>query len=119
MDFAAANVTTAVCARVGLWEGEGHGIEATDIGHVIHLVHNEFNGVRMRSRFWLGDIDNVTDPVQRASMIPPDLAPGLTKHTSEEMGILGTFLPALYARETAKGPKRRDAAPDVIPWSEG
>jgi len=52
-------------------------------------------------------------------MIPPDLAAGLTKHTSEEMGILGTFLPALYARETAKGPKRRDAAPDVVPWSEG
>jgi hypothetical protein len=73
----------------------------------------------MRSRFWLGDIDNVTDPVQRGNSIPEFLAPGLTKHTSEEMGILGTFLPTLYARETAKGPKRRDATPDVVPWSQG
>lgn len=71
----------------------------------------------MRSRFWLGDIDNVTSPVQRANSIPPDLAPGLTKHTAEEMSILGTFLPDLYKRETAKGPRRRDAGPEVVPWS--
>ncbi|TID24189.1 hypothetical protein E2P81_ATG02495 [Venturia nashicola] len=114
--FTAANVSTAVCARVGLWEGAEKGIQALDIGHVIHLVHNEFDGVRMRSRFWLGDMDAVKEPAQRATSIPPDLAPGLTKHTSEEMAILGTFLPDLYKREMAKGPKRRDAV-EVLPWS--
>lgn len=70
----------------------------------------------MRSRFWLGDIDGLTEPKQRANSIPPDLAPGLTKHTAEEMGILGTFLADLYKRENAKGPKRRDAV-EVVPWS--
>lgn len=65
----------------------------------------------------MGDIENITDPVQRANSIPPDLARGLVKHTSEEMAILGTFLEGLFRRENAKGPKRRDAGPVVLPWS--
>jgi hypothetical protein len=116
-DFKAANVSTAICARVALWEGAEHGTNGTDIGHVIHLVQDEFNGVRMRSRFWLGDFEGITDPEQRAQAVPPDMPPGLTRHTIEEMGILGTFLPGLYKSQTqGAGPKRRDEK-EVRPWS--
>jgi hypothetical protein len=118
-DFKAANVSTAVCARVALWEGEGHGIEGVDMGHVIHLVQNEFNGVRMRSRFWLGDFDGVKDPKVRSEMVPADMPAGLLRHTIEEMSILGTFLPGLYKSQTqGAGPRRRDEKPHLS-WSMG
>ncbi|KAF2427765.1 hypothetical protein EJ08DRAFT_662647 [Tothia fuscella] len=118
-DFAAANVSTAVCARVGLWEGKTGDIAGVDMGHVIHLVQNEFLGVRMRSRFWLGDFDGMTDPKQRAVMVPQDMPAGLVRHTIEEMSILSTFLPALYNSKTKSGgPKRRDEK-EHLPWSMG
>ena len=116
-EFKAANVSTAACARVGLWEGKGHGSDGVDIGHVIHLIHNEFNGVRMRSRFWLGDVEGMTDPVSREGVTPQYIPAGLARHTAEEMAILGTFLPDLYKRENAVGPKKRDAS-HVVPWSD-
>jgi hypothetical protein len=121
-DFKKNNISAAICGRVGLWEGKGKGIEATDIGHLVHLIHKECNecgnypheatdditGVRMRSRFWLGDFPGMTSPQQRAESLPTDLPKGLMQHATEEMAILAKILPDLYRRETqGAGPKRQ------------
>jgi hypothetical protein len=99
-DFKANNYSTAICGQVGLWIGPG--TTSLQIGHLIHLVRNEFNGVRMRSRFWLGDISLLPSASARAAVVPKKLVVGLTKHTTEEMAILGTFLPDLYRSEMEK-----------------
>jgi len=83
-EFKANNYSTAVCGTVSLWTGPG--ITGLQIGHLIHLVRNEFNGVRMRSRFWLGDINLLSalgPSAPRAAVVPKTLAVRLTKHTSE------------------------------------
>jgi hypothetical protein len=100
-DFKRAGYQTAVCARGADWNPETGAVLYN--AHLIHLVRNEFAGCRMRSRFWLGDVDGVTDPKQRAAMVPPPAAVGLTKHASEEMAILASKLPALYERYARKG----------------
>lgn len=100
-DFKRAGYQTAVCARGADWNPETGAVLYN--AHLIHLVRNEFAGCRMRSRFWLGDVDSVTDPKQRAAMVPPPAAVGLTKHASEEMAILASKLPALYERYARKG----------------
>ncbi|KAF1985332.1 hypothetical protein K402DRAFT_455291 [Aulographum hederae CBS 113979] len=108
-DLKAQNYSTVICGRVGLWTGPGY--TAIDIGHLIHLVRDEFMGIRMRSRFWLGDIDLLkgVGPEIRAAIVPQNLVKGLVKHTSEEMSILGGFLPGLYGRETGTGAKTIDS----------
>ena len=98
--FAAASVSTAICARVGpldapIWAG-----------HLIHLVRDTPWGCELRSRFWLGDIEPVEaapPPALRAELFSDRLGAGLHKHCNEEMGYLAAFLPALYARETGAG----------------
>lgn len=98
--FKKANVGTAICGRVGLWDDSNDAVMAT--GHLVHLCHKEWYGTRMRSRFWLGDLDGVTDPKVRKLAIKDKMANGLMQHASEEMAILATVLPDLYARETGK-----------------
>jgi hypothetical protein len=100
-EFKANNYSTAICGTVGLWTGPG--ISAFQIGHLVHLVRNEFNGIRMRSRFWLGDISLLPSKELRASVVPQAMVKGLVKHTTEEMAILGTILPDLYQKEREKG----------------
>ncbi|TID13223.1 hypothetical protein E2P81_ATG10077 [Venturia nashicola] len=101
-EFKANNYSTAVCGTVSLWTGPG--INGLQIGHLIHLVKNEFNGARMRSRFWLGDVNILSrlGPGARAAVVPKSLVVGLTKHTAEEMGILANILPDLYKSQMGK-----------------
>jgi hypothetical protein len=91
---------TAICGRVGFWGGPG--IEAAEMGHVIHLVRKEFSGCRMRSRFWLGDLPGIELPDIRARTVAKDFAQGLVQHTHEEMAMLASFLPELYRKETGE-----------------
>lgn len=72
------------------------------MGHVIHLVQKEFNGCRMRSRFWLGDLPGIELPDIRARIVSEELARGLVKHTHEEMATLASFLPELYKKENGE-----------------
>jgi hypothetical protein len=76
---------TAICGRVGFWGGPG--IEAAEMGHVIHLVRKEFSECRMRSRFWLGDLPGIELPDIRARIVAKDLAQGHYGHTPSIMGI--------------------------------
>lgn len=99
-DFQKANVGTAICGRVGLWDDPNDG--AMETGHLIHLCHNEWYGTRMRSRFWLGDIEEISDPVLRKNTITDTMSSGLERHAAEEMHILASILPKLYAEKTGK-----------------
>lgn len=69
------------------------------MGHVIHLVKKEFQGVRLRSRYWLGDVPGIEIADIRARLVSESLAQGLVKHCGEEMTFLAAFLPELYERE--------------------
>ena len=92
-DFERAEYSTAICARIGPLNEDG---SATYNGHLIHLIKEESDGCRMRSRFWLGDVDGVEDPRQRLAGVPPGMASALLKHATEEMAILATRLPSMY-----------------------
>jgi hypothetical protein len=91
--FAQAGVSAAVYARTGpldrdLW-----------VGHTLHLVHDTPEGCIVRTRFWLGEIDPMPKPISREDMmklVPDERVSGLHQHASEEMSILGGFLPTLY-----------------------
>jgi hypothetical protein len=74
-EFEKAGCVTAICARVGLWTG--YGTTGLSTGHVIHLVQKEGDGVRMRSRFWLGDIPGIKLAAIRSVLIPEAVAKGL------------------------------------------
>ncbi|KAF2434214.1 hypothetical protein EJ08DRAFT_496272 [Tothia fuscella] len=99
-NFQRNGYATAICARLGIWGGPG--FEAAEMGHVIHLVKNEFQGVRMRSRFWLGDVPGIEVADIRARIVSPSLAAGLGRHCAEEMTFLAGFLPELYERENPR-----------------
>lgn len=77
-----------------MWDDKTGGV--TYVGHLIHLIKNEPDGVRMRSRFWLGDMDGVTDREIRKANVPEKFAMGLLQHATEEMAILATVLPDMY-----------------------
>ena len=94
----------AVCGRVGNWNDETGEVLYT--GHLVHLIKEEKIGVRMRSQFWLGDVDGVTDPEVRSKGVPPFLPEGLCKHATEEMAILGSILPDLYSKHSKKEKSR-------------
>ena len=70
--------------------------DSTYNGHLIHLIKSEPDGCRMRSRFWLGDVDGLPAPV--GDLLPPSLTQGLVKHATEEMAILAAKLPSLYQK---------------------
>jgi DAPG hydrolase-like protein len=67
--------------------------------HLCHPVQDTPEGCVVRSRFWLGDLDpkppGVT-PAELRELVPDDMVQGLHRHASEEMSILGGFLPTLY-----------------------
>ncbi|TID17559.1 Phloretin hydrolase [Venturia nashicola] len=99
-DFKKYGYSTAICGRVGIWDDLNNTVTYT--GHLIHLIKDEPDGCRMRSRFWLGDIDGITDPAVRASLTPPHLGLGLCKHATEEMSILASILPGLFEKHSRK-----------------
>jgi hypothetical protein len=105
-EFQTAGYGTAICGRVHVWMEE-KGVRF-GTGHLIHLIKDEPDGCRMRSRFWLGDFDPVDGehiaktPEERAKMVDPSMVSGLLKHATEEMAILAAQLPDLYAKHSAK-----------------
>ncbi|OBT60757.1 hypothetical protein VE03_10868 [Pseudogymnoascus sp. 23342-1-I1] len=99
-DFAAKGYATAVCGRVGNWTPETGEVLYT--GHLVHLVKEERIGCRMRSHFWLGDVEGVVDPAKRAAGVPGFLPRGLCQHATEEMAVLASILPELYEKYSRK-----------------
>lgn len=93
-DFRKYGYGTAICGRVGTWESE----KITYNGHLIHLIKNEPDGCRMRSRFWLGDVEGLPRPV--GDTIPSYMTAGLLQHATEEMSILASILPELYQQHS-------------------
>ncbi|KAJ9610536.1 hypothetical protein H2200_005313 [Cladophialophora chaetospira] len=93
-EFEAGGYGTAICGRVGLWDDEHGSVLYT--GHLIHLIKNEPNACRMRSRFWLGDIEGVSEA--QGDKVPDSMRAGLLKHATEEMAILALQLPELYRK---------------------
>ncbi|KAI9927101.1 hypothetical protein ASPWEDRAFT_188248 [Aspergillus wentii DTO 134E9] len=91
--FKEAGYSTAICGRVGSWNDDN---SATYYGHLIHLIKDEPDGCRMRSRFWLGDAEGVTEAEERVKLVPDGMSTALLKHCTEEMAILATRLPAMY-----------------------
>jgi len=104
-EFKKYGYSTAICGRVGMWDDEKNTVTYT--GHLIHLIKDEPDGSRMRSRFWLGDIDGVTDPGVRASLTPPHLGLGLCKHATEEMSILAGILPGMFEKHSGRSQKQK------------
>jgi hypothetical protein len=99
-DFEAKGYGTAVCGRVGMWDEEKGTVLYT--GHLIHLIKDEPNACRMRSRFWLGDVEGVAEA--QGTKVPEAMRGGLMKHCIEEMAILASQLPELYRRHRRQGP---------------
>jgi hypothetical protein len=102
-DFVKANVSTAAVGRVSFYDFDSK--TSNPVGHLLHLVHNEPDGVRMRSRFWLGDLGDGFTPPPGVELGPHNLVRGLQKHASEEMAILGTILPDLWRTNSQEGKK--------------
>lgn len=98
--FKEAGYSTAICGRTGQWDDEKN--EVVYVGHLIHLIKNEPDGVRMRSRFWMGDVDGITDPEVRKAAVPLEFGMGLLQHATEEMAILATILPEMYNKHSKK-----------------
>lgn len=94
-EFAEAGYSTAICARGSACHDDG---SVTLMALTIHLVKEEPDGCRMRSRFWIGDIDGrvggaSTEPKHA---VPAAISAALLKHATEEMAILATRLPSLH-----------------------
>ena len=81
-----------ICGRVGNWDPETG--KVVYVGHLVHLIKNEPDGCRMRSRFWMGDVEGLPEPMGR--MVPLSMTQGLMQHCTEEMSILARKLPELY-----------------------
>ena len=97
--FKEAGYSTAICGRTGIWNDQTN--EVLYVGHLIHLIKNEPDGVRMRSRFWLGDIDGLTDAEERKKNVSLPFATGLLQHCTEEMAILATILTVMQQKYAA------------------
>jgi hypothetical protein len=99
-EFKANGYGLAVCGRIGNWDDENE--EVVYVGHLIHLIKEEKMGIRMRSRFWTGDLDGVSDPETRRKLVPPSFPEALCKHAVEEMAILGSILPGMFEKYSKK-----------------
>ena len=98
--FAAAGVGAAIYGRTGLADRD------LWVSHTLHLVYDTPEGCVMRSRFWLGEIEPVThalSPDEIRAFVPDERVQGLQQHATEEMSILGGFLPTLYRMENPAG----------------
>lgn len=91
--FEKAKVSAAIYGRIGAIGEEGW------FGRLLHLVQDIPEGCVMRSRFWLGVLDQKPPdltPEKLRAMVPDELPRGLQRHASEEMSILAGFLPTVY-----------------------
>ncbi len=91
--FAGACVGAAIYARTGPVDRE------VWVGHTLHLVYDTPEGCVMRSRFWLGELDPLPENLsgeQMIALVPDERVEGLHRHASEEMSLLGGFLPTLF-----------------------
>jgi len=101
----------AICARAGFLDRPIYS------GSMCHIIRSTDGGADMLSRFWLGQIAkrDGNDIIEKSTEgllgntyltrrlgVDKSDAIGLMKHASEEMEILASFLPALYASETAQ-----------------
>ena len=91
--FEKAKVSAAIFGRIGMIG------DSVYFGRLLNLVQDIPEGCVMRSRFWLGVLDqkpaDMTPDMLRA-MVPDELPRGLQQHASEEMSILASFLPTVY-----------------------
>lgn len=93
-EFAEAGYSTAICARGSACHDDG---SVTPMALTIHFVKEEPDGCRMRSRFWIGDIDGSADGSGESKhAVPAAISAALLGHATEEMAILATRLPSLY-----------------------
>jgi hypothetical protein len=90
----AAGCSIAICGRLAYWHPETG--DSFNMGHFIHLIYDEQGGARIRTRYWLGDVDGVGDPLIRRTFASKILAQNFCQHLSEEMATLATILPDLY-----------------------
>jgi hypothetical protein len=101
--FKAANVSTAICTRVG---SENKKADHTDMCHFVRKVEG---GVEMRSRFWIGRRIKVRmfagrSPVNRIAntgfirrmVIPRNTPWQMSRHCAQEYNNLAQILPDLY-----------------------
>ena len=91
--FANAGVSAVAYGRIGELGTDSW------FGHLLHLLQDTPEGCVMRSRFWLGALDPLPAGIDRRGVeaaAPDWLASGLQRHASEEMAILGGFLPTVY-----------------------
>jgi hypothetical protein len=91
--FARAGVSAVIYGRGGPLDEPGWA------AHLCHLVQDTPEGCVMRSRFWLGHLDPPPPgltPAMLQEAVPDEAMPALHRHCSEEMSILGGFLPTLY-----------------------
>jgi hypothetical protein len=102
-----ALVGTIICARAG-----DARVSHTDMAHVFL---REGDGLRLRSRFWIGErvrprlpgpLSPAEGPIEslisrrvvRRLAIPDSIGPGLTRHCVEEYSHLNLILPGLFER---------------------
>ncbi|KAB8070330.1 hypothetical protein BDV29DRAFT_160571 [Aspergillus leporis] len=100
--FRKAGYSTAVCGRVG--NGDSDSGELVYVGHHIHLIKDEPYSVRMRSRFWFGDVEGVKDPERGLvpEKVPKNPPMVLLKHATEETAILASIFPDMFSTHAGK-----------------
>jgi len=106
--FTEANVSAAICARVGYLD------KPLKISRMIHFIRDTEDGCEMRSRFWSGDIEisiPILGPIlglvmntrtMRQRVLPEFLGEELLTHCAEEMNHLAEILPDLFYKMTGE-----------------
>ena len=98
-------VATVFSAEVGDWRLIGH-------TGMCHVFLNEADGLRLRSRFWIGEKVHPRLPgllgsagesllsrkFVRDQAVPDGIGPGLATHSAEEYANLVAILPGLYEK---------------------
>jgi len=98
--------TQAICAVVGELES------SLNIARMCHVARNKPWGVELRSRFWMGVVEDreagfvkaaainilANNPITRRIGVGEAEALALQKHCIEEMSTLSSFLPKIYAQ---------------------
>ncbi len=106
----AGDVSTAICARIGIGEepprddaGRPRG------GRMTHVARDTPYGMVLRSHFWLGEGLGAPADDLRA-LLPEEMGLGLMKHAHSEFFYLARFLPSLYIAG------QRETEPVPLPW---